>query len=175
MFSIQQTLSLPIGIAMISDVVFAVMPMFIVWRLGRPFVEKALISFLMALGLFAAAAGIFKIYYTTTFDITSPDTYREMIPMFMWNRIEEIVVVIAACAPLLKSPIELCLHRLGLPTFQYRPRSLAIITTSRRVSSEGSQSYVRDKSVSKKTRVEDGVSNTTAGSDKDSTMQLMPV
>jgi hypothetical protein len=50
------------GIAMVSDAVFAIMPMFIVWRLARPLLEKVLISFLMTMGIFAVGVGVLKIH-----------------------------------------------------------------------------------------------------------------
>ena len=91
---------------MISDAIFAILPMFIIWTLRRPFVEIFLISFLLAMGLFAVGAAAVKIHFLKAYDVTSPDTLRQMMPLFLWSRIEEIVLIIAACAPLLKSPIK---------------------------------------------------------------------
>ena len=113
--------------------------MIIIWRLSRSAVEKSLISFLMASGLFASAVGIIKIYYLATFDVKSPDTWRDMIPQFLWCRVEEIILIIAACAPLLKPTIERLLYRLGLPAFQNTPRQLNCIQ-SRPDDSESKQS-----------------------------------
>ncbi len=104
--------------------------MFTIWRLSRCVVEKVLISVLLALGLLAVGASAIKVHYVRTYDITSSDTYRQMIPTFMWSRIEELVLIIAACAPLLKAPVEAGLHRLGLPTFRYTHRTIDTIDTS---------------------------------------------
>ena len=107
-----------------SDLIFAIMPMFIIWTLRRSAVERTLVSILMASALFASACGCVKIYYLATFDIRSPDTWRDMVPQYMWCRMEEIVIVIAACAPLLKVPVENLLRQLGFPTFQNKPNQL---------------------------------------------------
>ena len=113
-----------------SDIIFAAMPMFLIWTLSRSAVEKSLVSVLMASALFASACGCAKIYYLATFDIKSPDTWRDMVPQYLWCRMEEIVIVIAACAPLLKLPIEHFLRRLGLPMFQKKPNSLNVIQSN---------------------------------------------
>ena len=109
---------------MLSDLVFAALPMFTIWTLHRPVVEKTLISVLMASALFASAACGVRIYYLATFDIKSPDAWRDMVPQYTWCRVEEIVIIIAACAPFLKSPLERLLQRMGFATFQNTPDRL---------------------------------------------------
>jgi len=109
---------------MISDAIFAILPMFIIWTLRRPFVEIFLISFLLAMGLFAVGAAAVKIHFLKAYDVTSPDTLRQMMPLFLWSRIEEIVLIIAACAPLLKSPIKRVLKRIWLSTWIMPTREL---------------------------------------------------
>lgn len=118
--------------------------MVLIWRLSRSPVEKALISVLMGLGLLAAVAGIFKVLVLRSFNPMSENVAGDMMPAYMWYvslspqlfhtlrpyrqekidtrpiriRIEEILLIIAACAPFLKSPIESLLYRrLGLPSF----------------------------------------------------------
>ena len=47
----------------VSDLVFAIMPMFFIWQMNRPVIERMLITVLMALGIVAAMAGALKIVY----------------------------------------------------------------------------------------------------------------
>ncbi|RYP44821.1 hypothetical protein DL768_008753 [Monosporascus sp. mg162] len=117
-----------IGIGMVGDMMFTVMPMFFIWKLQRSLVERCLISFLMAMCLFATAAGIPKIIYSEKFDRTSPDVFREMMPVFLWCRLEEVILVVASSAPLLKASIEGVLVKLGMPKFQFRMRTLQSIS-----------------------------------------------
>ncbi|KAE9367225.1 hypothetical protein N431DRAFT_548797 [Stipitochalara longipes BDJ] len=92
------------GIGMLGDLTFAIMPMFLIWRLSRSVIERCLISFLMAMGLFATGAGVMKIIYAYTYNRNSQDALREMMPEFLWCRIEEAVLIVACSAPLLKAP-----------------------------------------------------------------------
>jgi len=102
------------AVGLFGDLVCAVIPIFLIWRLSRSLLERVLVCVLMASSLVASACGIPKIYYMVTFDFSSPDAYYNMIPEFFWGRMEEAVIIIAACAPLLKCPIERLLRRLGL-------------------------------------------------------------
>ena len=114
-----------IGVTMFSDAVFAILPMFVIWRLSRSVLERALLSALMGLSLVAMAVGVGKIYYLYTFNISSPDNLRGEIDEFLYTRIEELVIVIAANAPFLKSPIEwIILKPLGMSQFHNLTRPL---------------------------------------------------
>jgi hypothetical protein len=109
---------------MLGDFTFAIMPMFLIWRLSRSVIERCLISFLMAMGLFATGAGVMKIMYAYTYDRTSHDALREMMPEFLWCRIEELVLIVACSAPLLKAPVGNILAKMGFPSFQEQARDL---------------------------------------------------
>jgi len=110
---------------MFSDFTFAVLPIALVWKLSRSAVERLLLSVLLGLGLVAFGTGIIKLLTQYSFRIDSPDIMETMMPMYTWSRIEEIVIIIAACAPLLKAPIEGMLHsRLGLPRFYPSARGI---------------------------------------------------
>jgi len=117
----------PTGVAILGDLVCAVLPMLIIRQLSRSAVEKALVSFLMASGVIASGAVGMKIYYQALCDEESPDSLRQFVPEYLWCRIEEIIIIIASCAPLLKTPVEKFLHSLGLPKFQNTPRQLNVI------------------------------------------------
>lgn len=143
---------------MLSDIICATMPMFIIWRLSRSRIEKTLITILMTSSLIASGVGIAKIYYMKTFVLDTDDFLWEMTPEFLWNRIEEITIFIAACAPLLKAPIEQVLGQLGLPIFHNTPRELNVLSSgpcnsdqqpTRRQLSGGSALWVEGRSANK--------------------------
>lgn len=98
--------------------------MFLLWSLSRHVLEKCLIFCLMGLGLFATTSGILKLVHLTAYDSASPDTFREMITIYLWCRIEECVLITASSAPLLKAPIEQILDRCGFPIFRNAPKEL---------------------------------------------------
>ncbi|KAG4429442.1 hypothetical protein IFR05_015073 [Cadophora sp. M221] len=102
-----------------SDLVFAVMPMVFIWTLHRPTIERALVSALMALGLLAAVAGIFKVYYIKFWDPRNRATLRDWMPLFWWYRVEEIGLIAASCAPFVKPLMGRILGQLGAPAFRF--------------------------------------------------------
>ncbi len=104
----------------LSDCICAIIPaVLVVNRLSAPKLEKALIIVLMVSCLFATVCGIPKIYFLAAYDTS--DAMWDLIPEFIWCRIEEGVIIIAACAPLLKRPIQ---RVLGVPTFGFPIREL---------------------------------------------------
>lgn len=99
------------GVSMFSDVLFAVMPIALVWRLSRSPVERLLLSVLLGLGLLGVVAGAIRVATLSSFHLGSGNVVADMMPVYLWSRIEEIVIISAACAPLLKGPIEGMLYR----------------------------------------------------------------
>lgn len=99
------------------------MPMFLIWDLNRSILERYLLSVLMALGLCAAAAATTVLVHLNRLQ-NSSDVLRDTLVIYSWCLIEETVLIVSSCAPLLKSLIERTLHRLGLPTFHNIPREL---------------------------------------------------
>ncbi|GAB1317803.1 Rhodopsin domain-containing protein [Madurella fahalii] len=121
-----------ISVSMFSDFVCAVIPICLIHRLTRSLVEKVLVAILLASSLFATACGIPKLYYMINFDFTSTDGYFLMTNQFFWSRFEEGIIIIAACAPLLKVPVERFLARLGFPTFETPvPDEFVMVSSSR--------------------------------------------
>ncbi|KXX77649.1 hypothetical protein MMYC01_205976 [Madurella mycetomatis] len=121
-----------ISVSMFSDFVCALIPICLIRRLTRSLVEKILVSILLASSLFATVCGIPKIYYMITFDFTSKDGYFIMTNQFLWSRLEEGIIIIAACAPLLKVPVERAMARLGFPTFDNPvPNEFVMVSSSR--------------------------------------------
>lgn len=64
--------------------------------------------------LLGTGACIARIYYMVVFDFSSPDGFYLMVDRFIWSRAEESLMIIAACAPLMKSPVERLLKHFGL-------------------------------------------------------------
>jgi len=112
------------GIQIISDMAFALMPMFIIWKLNRPVLERILVSVLMGLGLFATASVAVKVHLSTIAGVANEGTYRQMLRMILWCRLEEYILIAGACAPLLKSLVERGLKRLGVASFKPKTREL---------------------------------------------------
>jgi hypothetical protein len=104
--------------------------MFFIWKLSRSTVERCLITVLMALGLVATIAVMMRLIKMQTLDFASPERFRNLIPVYFWLRMEEVILIIASSAPMLKSPIEHMLHRFGLPAFQPRIRKLTSFHSS---------------------------------------------
>lgn len=65
-----------------------------------------------------------KIVYAYTYNRNSSDALREMMPEFFWCRMEEVVLIVACSAPLLKSPVGHALKKMGFPSFQDKTRDL---------------------------------------------------
>jgi hypothetical protein len=117
-----------VGIAMFSDLACAILPICLIRNLTRSLVEKILTSILLASSLLASGVGIAKLYFTATYDFSSPDGFYLMVNMFIWSRLEESLIIIAACAPLLKCSIERGLKRLGVRGFQAPLRDLNTVS-----------------------------------------------
>ncbi|KAK0622683.1 hypothetical protein B0T14DRAFT_564112 [Immersiella caudata] len=113
-----------VSVCMLSDFICSIIPLFIVWRLSRSTLEKILVIMLMTSCLVATACGIPKIYFLVVYDFRTRDALWELIPRFFWCCMEEGAIIIAACLPLLKVPIERCMRRAGLPTFGTPTRDL---------------------------------------------------
>ena len=107
---------------------------------------------LMGFCLIATIAGVFKVIVLNSYDALSENAVADMMTVYLWHvlsspdcvraseltrgvccriRIEELILLIAACAPLLKRPIENLLQRLALPGFRPRANGLDSILTLR--------------------------------------------
>jgi hypothetical protein len=69
---------------MLGDVICAVLPIVIIWRLTRSVVEKVLVSILLGLGLVAAVGGVLKLVILKTWLPTSVYANRALMDAFMW-------------------------------------------------------------------------------------------
>jgi len=113
-----------VAVCMLSDFVCAAAPLFIIWRLSRSTLERVFVMVLMASCLLSTVCGIPRVYSLATYDFGASDPFWALIPQFFWCKMEEGVIIIAACVPLLKGPIERVLERWGVPTFGLPARDL---------------------------------------------------
>lgn len=97
----------------ITDWIFALLPISFLRRVQRPFRERVVIGILMALGIFAGAASLVKIVALANFGRTNDPT-AESIQIGMWSCIEELVAFVAACIPCLRSLFQRTLEYFGL-------------------------------------------------------------
>jgi len=68
---------------MVSDVLFATMPILLVWGLTRSKMEKLLLSVLLGLGLLGVIAGGVKLQTLKLFRVGSKNIVAEMMPVYM--------------------------------------------------------------------------------------------
>ncbi|KAF2728173.1 hypothetical protein EJ04DRAFT_397423, partial [Polyplosphaeria fusca] len=100
------------AISIATDLIFAAVPFIFIRRMQRPLRERIILSCLMGMGVFAAAASIVKTTLVPYYGITG-DSLWDAIDLTLWSILEEQVGIIAACIPCLKSPFERTLHRIG--------------------------------------------------------------
>jgi hypothetical protein len=104
------------------DLTMALLPLHLLWKLRRPRRERILIGVLMAMGLLATGiAGMKMTFFTST---NTGDGLRDTVESSTWAKLEEIVIIIAACMPCLKRPAERMLKHFGVVTSQIS-RSMA--------------------------------------------------
>jgi hypothetical protein len=110
----------------LSDLVFAAMPVHIISSLNRPITERVLVIVLMGFGVIAAVAGVMKIYHISAWNPRHA-ILRDWVPLLWWYRVEEIGLIVAACAPFLKPLIGRVIHRFGTPQFDFQTIGLNTI------------------------------------------------
>lgn len=118
------------ALGIFSDIVFAVLPIFFIWTLSRPVVERILLCVLMGLGICAGTAGAIKLYYIRTWRY-GEEAVSHTVSVYMWYRVEEMSLVAAACAPFLKGPIESLFSRVSESRFGF------VLPSLKSVSSDG--------------------------------------
>ncbi|KUJ12659.1 uncharacterized protein LY89DRAFT_592935 [Mollisia scopiformis] len=107
------------ALLVLIDLTLALMPIKLIRTLNRPFREKVLVSCLMMTGLLATIIACIKM---TTFKIVDlGDPLQATVEGSLWAKLEELVGIIAACLPCLKSPAERLLRRLGILSDRYLP------------------------------------------------------
>jgi hypothetical protein len=92
-------------INIITDFIFALLPVNFLQKIPRPVRERMVIGILMGLGVFAGIASIIKITVAARFGRTG-DMINESVLIGMWSVIEELVGLIVICVPCLRSPFQ---------------------------------------------------------------------
>jgi hypothetical protein len=100
-------------LVILTDVIFALIPLLFLRHIRRSIRDRLIIAFLMSLGLFAAAASIVKTVIVQRFD-QSADPSGSGLSIALWASIEAQVGIMAACIPCLRAPFLRLLGRLGL-------------------------------------------------------------
>lgn len=110
------------GVNVVTDIMLAVTPLTFLRNIRRSTRERAVIGFLMALGLLAAAGAFVKMSLARKYGQTG-DMLWDSVALVTWSVVESQLGIIAACVPCLKSPSERALRRVGLlsePPSSYR-------------------------------------------------------
>jgi hypothetical protein len=101
--------------------------MFFVWKLNRPFLERVVVSVLLALGLCGMATVIARGVNAANAKPGDDPMIQMHLPLILC-RLEDSVLIAASCAPFLKGPIERFLgRRFGVSQFSNLPRDLGSI------------------------------------------------
>jgi hypothetical protein len=109
---IVHTILIEAGFLTTIDFILALMPIHLIRRLNRRTSEKILICFMMSLGMMAGVISLYKVAITDkTF---KGDLMSGTVILSMWNELEALLGIVAACVPCLKAPGERLLHRFGL-------------------------------------------------------------
>ncbi|KAH8698134.1 hypothetical protein GQ44DRAFT_787261 [Phaeosphaeriaceae sp. PMI808] len=112
------------GITLAADCICAVAPLFVVLKLSRSSIERALMCCSMALGVVATIATAMRIKHMRAWQNSPSGDFRAIFPLYFLTRVEELALLVAASAPFLKPAIERLLCKWGMPTFRNRVREL---------------------------------------------------
>ena len=110
--SLKAGLTVAAVLVIITDFIFALIPLVFLRHVRRSLRDRIIIGFLMSLGLFASAASVIKAVTVQGFN-ESTDTGTGL-SIALWASIEAQVGIIAACIPCLRAPFVRLLSRLGI-------------------------------------------------------------
>ncbi|KAF1813795.1 hypothetical protein P152DRAFT_292173 [Eremomyces bilateralis CBS 781.70] len=100
---------------LLSDVLFALLPLTFIFSLRRPLRDKLVLAFLMSLGLLCTIAGTRKLIYVKEFQkLNEKDTTWSSVEMRVWAFAESYVGIMAACIPCLRAMFESGLKKIGI-------------------------------------------------------------
>ena len=100
-------------LVIVTDFIFALIPLVFLRNIRRSLRDRLIIGFLMSLGLFASAASIVKAVSVQGFD-QSADSSGTGLVIAIWASVESQVGIIAACIPCLRAPFLRLLGLLGI-------------------------------------------------------------
>ncbi|KIW01184.1 uncharacterized protein PV09_07466 [Verruconis gallopava] len=89
------------GYTTVTDIVLAVVPVSVFWKLQMPLSTKVGICIMMGLTLLSAIVTIVKATYLHLFTDRTDPLYN-VVPLVIWGLIEQNVVLVAACIPTLR-------------------------------------------------------------------------
>ncbi|KAK7178853.1 hypothetical protein DPSP01_000945 [Paraphaeosphaeria sporulosa] len=101
----------------LTDWIYALLPMNFLRKVQRPLRERAVIGLLMSLGVFAGVASIIKIKQILTLK-HSRDAYADIIVIEMWCSIEVLTGFVVSCVPCLRGPFQRVLEHYGIVTLR---------------------------------------------------------
>lgn len=99
----------------LTDWIFALLPISFLRKVQRPLRERVIIGFLMSLGVFAGTASIIKIQQIAALK-NSKDAYAHILTVELWCSVEALTGFIASCVPCLRGPFQRALEYLGVAT-----------------------------------------------------------
>lgn len=121
------------SIAIISDIIFSLIPLTFIVSIQRPLRERLVLAFLMGLGLMTAIAAIIKIPMIRQLGQVG-DPFWDSVDFTNWSTTEAQIGIIAACIPCLRALFERMLRGMGI---------LSTLNTSWSHQSHG---YIRNES-----------------------------
>ncbi|KAK4158725.1 hypothetical protein QBC43DRAFT_273835 [Cladorrhinum sp. PSN259] len=101
------------AIGIISDVIFALIPLTFLGNIRRSLRERMLVAFLLGLGVFTAAIVGVKLTFASRYG-RAKDSLWDSVTLVTWSILEDEMGIIAGTLPCLKSPFEKMLRRVGL-------------------------------------------------------------
>jgi hypothetical protein len=130
------------GILTAMDFILAFMPIHLIRTLNRSTRERVLICFMMSLGIMAGVISSYKISISDkTF---AGDLLSGTVLLAMWNELEALLGIVAACIPCLKAPGEQLLHHFGLLSSRMEiPRPSFVLSLQDRPSPQSSSGSSR--------------------------------
>jgi hypothetical protein len=109
------------GINIATDFLLSLSPLTFLHKLARPLPEKILICLLMGMGVFASICSIMKTIIVQGFADPNQDILATGVAITTWTVLEELVAVLAACAPALGGTIRRCLGYMGISLTTVKP------------------------------------------------------
>lgn len=101
------------SVAVLTDIIFALIPLTFISNIRRSMLERLVIVFLMGLGVFTAAGVAVKLTLVPVYG-KSGDRLWDSVDLNTWSILEGQMGIVAACMPCLKSPFQTVLRRMGL-------------------------------------------------------------
>ncbi|KAF1954266.1 hypothetical protein CC80DRAFT_449608, partial [Byssothecium circinans] len=105
-------------INIVSDWIFALLPISFLRKVQRPLRERVVVGVLMGLGIVASIASIVKVVY-----LAKLHHILESIHIGILSSTEALLVFVACCMPCLRVPLQRALEFLGLVTAAQRSSS----------------------------------------------------